>query len=121
MGWFGKKEQVRRDPQTGLMLVKVGDTWIQEHPEIMVLRDFRKYFRDREIDFVDAVYLTAHFCGFLVGSANELPTGTLVHQPNVQELAKQAVAAGMEAGIEAGRQAQDPAITAQPEKAGGSK
>ncbi len=50
-----------------------------------------------------------------------LPEGRLADQPNVQELIKQAMSGGMEAGIEAGRKGQDPVITEMYEKARDSK
>src|SRR5579864_7518948 len=68
MGWFSKKEQVRRDPQTGLISVKINDIWIEETPEMMVMRDFSKYFRDKNVGFGDATYLAAYCCGFMAGT-----------------------------------------------------
>ena len=109
MGWFGKKDQVRKDPQTGLTSVKMGDTWIQEKPEMMVTRDFSKYFRDKNIDFGDAIYLAAHFCGFMAGTV--LAAGGLVtdpKDPKEQKLIQQMHDAIAE-GIKAGREAQNPA------------
>jgi hypothetical protein len=116
MGWFSKKDQVRKDPQTGLMSVKVGDTWIPEKPELMVTRDFIRYFRDKHMSPGDTVYLTAWTCGFMAGGIVGM-AGAPMDQPSVQKLIRQ-IHDAIDEGIKAGREGQDPAIRERYKKAG---
>ncbi len=113
MGWFGKKD-MKRDPQTGLISVKVGDTWIQESAETTVVRDMMSYFRGKNMSPGTAIHLSAWVSGFLAGSV-----GVATNAP-ADELIRQ-IHAAVAKGVEAGRKSQDPAIRELYEKSRGIK
>ena len=127
MGWFGKKNQFKSDPQTGLVSVKVGDTWIQERPEMMVTRDLMGYFRGKNYGPHDAIRLTAWVCGFMAGSLVYMGGTADPDQPGIGKLAQDAnkrmtdetIRDAVAEGMEAGREGQNPALREAFEKAQG--
>jgi hypothetical protein len=117
MGWFGKKEQERRDPRTGQISVKVGDTWVEIPLHSIVQRDLSRYFREKGIGFGDSIGLTAWVSGFMLGTA--LAVGNIPDSdPQATELVENTHKT-IAKGIAEGRAAQDPDLIARYKAAGG--
>jgi hypothetical protein len=110
MGWFGKKEQVRRDPRTGQMSVRVGGRWIEQPVEQMVLRDLQQYFRSRGISPGATVEYLVWAAGFMLGTVLAA-MGTADDDPHAGELVR-GIHDGLAMGISEGRAALNPSVTA---------